>query len=106
MNETDLTKQIRDLLHAKGIWHRKIWQGPMSDKGISDIIGMHKKLCPECGLEVNGILTAIEVKGPKAKIRPEQNQFLDEVNLEGGIGFFAWSVEDVIRELGIEGVRM
>ena len=94
MNESDLKKQIRDLLHIKGIFHRNIWQGPMSDKGIPDLIGIFK-----------GKPLAIEVKGPRAKIRPEQVEFLNQWVDEGGIGFIAWSIEDVIDRLGLEGVR-
>lgn len=106
MNETDLKKQIRDLLRVKGIFHYNAWQGPMSEPGISDLIGIHKKACPHCRKPVDGIMTAIEVKGPKARQTPEQMAFIFNVQAKGGIGFFAWCVEDVIRELKLEGIHI
>lgn len=96
LKEADITKQIRDVLNLKGIWHWKQWQGPMSEpKGVSDILG-----CFE------GKLLAIEVKVPGRKPSLEQLGFLDNVNVAGGIGFVAYSVEDVIEKLGIKGVKL
>ncbi len=96
LKEADITKQIRDVLNLKGIWHWKQWQGPMSEpKGVSDILG-----CFE------GKLLAIEVKVPGRKPSLEQALFLYSVNQAGGIGFVAYSVEDVIENLGIEGVKL
>ncbi len=96
LKEADITKQIRDVLNLKGIWHWKQWQGPMSEpKGVSDILG-----CFE------GKLLAIEVKVPGREPSPDQLQFIDGVNHYGGIGFVAHSVEDVIEKLGIKGVKL
>jgi penicillin-binding protein-related factor A (putative recombinase) len=59
--------------------------------GISDILGVY-----------NGRLLAIEVKDPLNKDRPEhQKNFINQVNSFGGIAFFATSIEDVKKELGI-----
>ncbi len=96
LREADITKQIRDVLDLKGIWHWKQWQGPMSEpKGVSDILG-----CFE------GKLLAIEVKVPGRYLTSDQVIFIDNVNTAGGIGFVAYSVEDVIEKLGIEGVKL
>lgn len=57
--------------------------------GISDILGVW-----------DGKMLAIEVKAPGGKLSNEQADFLDKVNLAGGIGFVAYSVEDVIKALG------
>ncbi len=102
VSETELTKAIRSVLSACGIFHWKQWQGPMSQpKGVSDILG----ILP------GGRMFAIEVKrpgwskpGPGAKAfthHRNQQGFLDAVNRSGGVGFFAQSVDDVIDGLGL-----
>lgn len=56
--------------------------------GISDLIVLYK-----------GRFYAIEVKLPENKRSPDgtplQKRFLDRVNLCGGVGFIAKSVEDI-----------
>lgn len=101
MNEADVTKQIRSVLKISHVWHWKVWQGMGSYRGVSDIVGIHA-----------GRFLAIEVKhpgwrapGPTAKSYrhyKEQQDFLQHVRDNGGIGFFATSVDDVIRELGLK----
>ena len=96
LREADITKQIRDVLDLKGIWHWKQWQGPMSEpKGVSDILGCYK-----------GRMLAIEIKVPGRQLTSDQMVFIDNVITAGGIAFVAYSVEDVIRELGIKGVKL
>ena len=92
MKEKDLTKQIRSLLKVCGIYHYKQHQGLGSTPGIADIIGIYK-----------GKYLAIEIKGEGGRISDKQKAFIDRVNTEGGLGFFAWSVDDVVKNLGIEG---
>lgn len=59
--------------------------------GVSDILGVFK-----------GKFLAIEVKRPQNKERPlDQKLFIDHINRNGGLAFFATSVEDVKRELGL-----
>ena len=91
MKEKDLTKQIRSLLKVCGVWHWKAWQGMGSTPGTSDILGCYK-----------GKLLAIEIKGESGRISPKQQEFIDRVNAEGGLGFFAWSIEDVAEKLEIK----
>lgn len=62
--------------------------------GVSDIIGMTH----------NGRFIAIEVKRKNGKLRPEQEQFIDKVNQNGGLAFVARSVDDVETALRKEGV--
>jgi hypothetical protein len=57
--------------------------------GCSDILGVLD----------DGRFLAIEVKGPKGKATLEQLQFIAEVCKRGGVGFVAWSIEDVDRHL-------
>ncbi len=91
VTEHDVTVAIRQLLRTCGIWHFKHWAGPMSEKGISDIIGCY-----------NGRMVAIEIKKPGCKATPAQVAFLDAVRAAGGVGFVATSTEDVIEGLGLE----
>ena len=89
-NETELTKSIRATLNVLGVWHWKHFGGPLAKKGAADILGIWE-----------GRFLAIEVKMPKGKISYHQQKFIDDVNRNGGIGFFARSVDDVIDSLGV-----
>jgi len=86
-----LTRAVRDLLRAAGIWHFKHWGGPLGEKGISDIIGCHQ-----------GRMVAIEIKAPRGTVSPFQQAFLDSVVAAGGIAFVARSIDDVIEGLGLQ----
>lgn len=59
-------------------------------KGSSDILGCFKSK-----------LLAIEVKTKNGKVSSEQEFFLSEVNRNGGIGFVARSIDDVIEHLKV-----
>lgn len=99
LTESQITKQIRDVLNACNIWHFKHWSGALTyPKGIADIIGIYNN--PSKGHY--GVFLAIEVKRPGLKPTEAQQDFLDSVNEAGGIGFVAWFPEDVIRELNLE----
>jgi len=94
ITEQDITRQIRQVLKLCRVWHWKNWSGPMTyPKGISDILGVYQ-----------GRMLCIEVKKPGGRVSPEQRAFLDRVNDEGGIGFVAYSVDDVVErlELGVK----
>lgn len=92
ITEADVTRQIRDVLKVCRIFHWKQWQGPMSQpRGVSDILGIY-----------DGKLLAIEIKKPGARPSPEQVRFINRINTEGGIGFIAYSVDDVIKTLGLQ----
>lgn len=57
--------------------------------GVSDILGVYK-----------GRFLAIEVKRPSNKKRsPDQDNFIRLIKSQGGLAFYATSVEDVKREL-------
>jgi hypothetical protein len=59
------------------------------DRGISDLIG-----CSPTGQFI-----AIEVKKPGGRPTPEQLEFISRVNANGGKGFVAFSLDDVIEAL-------
>ncbi len=98
-SEKEITASIRALLKAFGIFHYKNWQGLGSQKGVSDIIGIHK-----------GKFLAIEVKREDALDCPyncnhiiceKQKLFLFAVSDAGGIALVARSADDVFEGLGI-----
>ena len=60
------------------------------EKGISDVIGCSPQ----------GTFIAVEVKKPGGKPSPDQLRFLEEVKVRGGIGILAYSLDDVIAEIG------
>jgi hypothetical protein len=116
LSESEVTKQIRGVLNACRLWHWKAWQGPMSQpKGVSDILGVKRVLVSDlvaAGVEEVGVIMAIEVKkegwsppdpGTKAYAHfCRQREFLDTIKLNGGIGFFAQSAEEVVERLGLK----
>lgn len=89
MTEAEITRGIRRMLDALGAFNFKHWSGPMSMRGISDILGCYK-----------GRFVAIEVKTRTGKASPAQEQFLERVRKAGGIAFVARSVDDAIDALG------
>lgn len=89
--EAEITKGIRGLLKMLGIFHWKNWGGPMSTPGVADILGIYK-----------GKPLAIEVKRSGLEPNEKQKDFLNRWKEEGGIGFVAHSIEDVIMALGLK----
>lgn len=67
---------------------------PSPNKGISDIVGVLP----------SGQILCIEVKGPKGKPTPAQEEFIETVSRMGGKAFIARSVDDVQRELNLSKV--
>ena len=103
--ETIITNQIRELLKIMRIPHRKHWAGPMSDRGIPDIIGTLPG--PTKTMQAEEIAYShpagralwIEVKVRGSRIRPEQLDFIEQMQTAGAVAFFAYGPEDVLREL-------
>ncbi|HEA67979.1 MAG TPA: VRR-NUC domain-containing protein [Desulfobacterales bacterium] len=90
--EAEITKAIRNMLRILGVFHWKNFSGPMQHpKGISDILGIWK-----------GRFLAIEVKTETGLVSDHQKEFLRNVNLSGGIGFVARSIDVVIDQLGVK----
>jgi Holliday junction resolvase len=89
--EAQLTRSIRQLLRSLGIFHWKVWGGPMSTPGVPDIIGCFK-----------GRLIGIEIKSEKGVVSEYQKEFIENINRAGGLAFVARSLEDVIEGLGLQ----
>ena len=90
ISEKEITKEIREYLKLHNIFHWKQWQGLGSAPGVPDIIGIYKTR-----------FLAIEVKTKRGMLSERQAIFLNNINAEGGIGFVARSVEDVVSHLDI-----
>lgn len=88
ITEADITKQIRDYLKMRNIFHWKVMQGLGATPGITDIIGIYQ-----------GMPLAIEVKTEKGKLSEHQISFIQNFKKEGGIAFVARSVDDVEKKL-------
>ena len=97
MNEQQLTKAITDLLQACR-WYVIRTHRPgqfATQPGVSDLIAVGVW---DIG-EYAGRVAFIEVKGPRGKIKPEQEIFLSEMRLRGHIAFVADSIDVVIEQL-------
>lgn len=60
----------------------------LAPRGTSDIIGFLN----------DGRFLGIEVKKPGGKVSDDQDIFLNKINRAGGVGFVAYSIDDVIRK--------
>lgn len=103
VSEADVQRAIRQLLrvHPLVAWHGRINRGAVMDasgnyvqfndiKGCSDILGQLK----------TGHMLAIEVKAPGNVPTEAQEEFLDAVACNGGLAFWADSVDVVVARLG------
>jgi len=64
-------------------------------KGSSDLIGWKSiTVTPEMVGRSLAVFVAVEVKGPKTRITPEQTNFIDRVISAGGLAGIARSVKD------------
>ena len=93
MTESETQRQILNYLQAnpKVVFAIRINAGGHRGRmraaptGTPDILGML----------TSGYTLAIEVKHDKRKATPQQQEFLDKVNDNAGLGFVAHSLEDV-----------
>jgi hypothetical protein len=65
---------------------KKVFRSNSTKKGISDIIGFHKHTSQ---------FLACEIKIGKDKLRPEQTEFLRQVEKAGGVALVIHSVDDL-----------
>jgi hypothetical protein len=91
LKESEITASIRAFLKTMKIFHWKNFGGPMGTPGVPDILGIY-----------GGRFMGIEVKTFNGKLSDEQRAFIDRINAEGGIGFVARSIDDVIEHLGLQ----
>ncbi|PIU57853.1 MAG: hypothetical protein COS89_03385 [Deltaproteobacteria bacterium CG07_land_8_20_14_0_80_38_7] len=94
ISEKERTRQIRDYLKYRGVFHWKNFSTLGSVPGIPDIIGCLKKRC-ECG-RIHGVFLGVEVKTPDNSLSKPQEKFIMNLKDAGGIAFKATSVEDLV----------
>ena len=93
--EKQVTKEILFTLREHGAFVFKHWSGPMSRKGVSDILGCLP----------NGQMVAIECKRKGGKPSKEQIEFIADIKRVGGMAFIADSVETVRTALKGQGIK-
>jgi len=97
--EKDIQRDIMDYLAARRVFCWKEhsgglpmqggeWMMPIGLKGKSDILGLLK----------GGRFLAIEVKRPSGKLSLYQEEFIKNINDNGGLAFVARSIDDVIAQ--------
>ena len=97
--EKEIQSAILEYLHARRIFCWKehsagipIENGtrfmPIGLKGKADILGVLP----------SGRFLAIEVKRPSGRLSPDQEDFLENINVNGGLAFVAKSIDDVIAQ--------
>jgi len=91
--ESDLYQPMVEYLTHRGFVAMRINSGKirvgrrwirLAPDGTSDIIGVH---------------LAVEVKKPGEKPSPKQQEFVDRVNMAGGIGIIVESIDDLDTQL-------
>jgi hypothetical protein len=92
--EKEITRSIVKHLRACGCFVFKHWGGPMSKRGVSDLLGC----LPD------GRMLAVEVKRLGGKASEEQKAFIADVGRCGGLAFIADSVDAVKSRLDAVGV--
>jgi len=91
--ESAIKSSIAQYLRFKGWMVVNIMQGPLSHKGISDLI------CIKCDKVVFA-----EVKTQVGRLSPHQEKFRDDLKAKGGLFFVLRSIEDaqsMEREVGL-----
>ena len=99
VSEAVTQKRIQDYLTAIKVYHARInvagirrngqWTKSGATKGVSDLFAI-----------VKGIVYWIEVKKVGEKQSPEQIEFQNDVEANGGVYILAYSVNDVRAHLG------
>ncbi len=105
MTEAELTKAVRSVLNTSGLWHFKHWGGPMSPRGIPDIIGIRCFKIQELidmDIKKAGVFFGCELKRPGRKLTDDQEKVIRRIRMNGGIGFMADDVDTVISKLFLQ----
>ena len=99
MKESDISRLVQCALTQEGarVFRNEtggyrspsgIWVSYGLCKGSSDLIGWYK-----------GRFLAVEIKTNKGRVTKQQQNFIDQVNLSGGIAFVARSPEEAVTLL-------
>lgn len=106
MKESEIQKQCMDWLHLKGFfcWRnnnigvfdpsKKIFRTFTGMKGVSDILGILD----------DGRFLAVEIKGPKGRMTPEQDSFQENIAKRGGVACCVHSLDELIADFHEAGI--
>ena len=110
--ETDLVRGVLDWLSLRRIkaWRtnntgifdpvKKVYRTFQGLRGVSDILGILPQTVEIEGERVTfGNFLAIEVKRQGETLRPEQEQFLEEIRKRGGIGLCVRSLTELETQM-------
>jgi hypothetical protein len=100
--EKDLRVEILSRLqqHSRVAWSHRMYTGLLGGHGNAKRYTIGFAGCSDIiGQLTNGQLLAIEVKTLKGNPTKDQQDFLDLVNRNGGIGFVARCAADVNRNI-------
>jgi hypothetical protein len=103
--EREVLKAVLEFLQWKGIfcWRQNQGAIPLPQGGFRRFVGL-KGVSDILGIVGSGRFLAIEVKGPKGRLRPDQEEFLSRVASLGGVAIVCSSVEELERDLISAGV--
>ena len=99
-SEREIQKSIFDYLSLVGInaWRTNSGINFSSYKEKQYIVRLAPRGTPDIiGFLNDGKFLGIEVKKPGGIVSDDQTIFLDKINKAGGVGFVAYSVDDVIK---------
>ncbi len=112
MKEADILTACLDYLRLKGVlaWRsnntgvfdpaRKCFRSFRGLKGVADILGiLTRQMAREGETVLHGVLLAVECKGARGSLSPDQKWFLEEVARRGGIALCVRSVREFDDQL-------
>ncbi len=112
LKEADVLTACLDYLRLKGVlaWRsnntgifdpsRKCFRSFRGLKGVADILGiLPRKSCHEGRPSLQGVFLAVECKGGRGSLSPDQEWFLEEVTRRGGVAFCVRSVRELEEQL-------
>jgi Holliday junction resolvase-like predicted endonuclease len=82
--ESAIKRQVRDYLEWHGWYVVRVQQGPLAQRGISDLIAVK-----------NGRVIWVEVKTAAGKLSPAQRAFADNIRDHGGTYVIARGIYDL-----------
>jgi hypothetical protein len=104
--ESDVLRQVLTLLRLRGVfsWRcnttgvwdasRRVFRAHPGRRGVADVLG----ILP------GGRFLAVECKGPRGRLTPEQSAFLDNVTKAGGVALVVRDVRELEQALDALGV--
>jgi len=103
--EGSIQSDVMKWLTLKGVW---VWRVNNSGMPVRDsqgrVVGLKKSTLPEGHSDLAGILPGgralyIEMKSPGKKPSSDQRKFIARVNKEGGLAFWADSLDTVMEHV-------